>query len=435
MFCLLGIPCVLNLNCITNRFLGIDQFFSPFILLFAICGIIASGKNPIFELGKLGGLFVAGLTAFVFVGIVSAFVHGRESTVFSEAIKFTASLGVAIAAILMVSRLAEKGHTARTMNFFFWLSIASVSTVFISYMFPTINATITDSHVDGRFSGTFGNPNEVATQALIATAIGFCVAAKTLRLKYLMICVGVCVPAVLLSHSRSGVVGMAALITTLSFIVFPAKHVIRSAFALVFIGVVVFSGMQYLKFISQNSSSLAIEKRTKLMFRLFQGDIDDRTTGSRTTLATEAIGLIAKQPIVGHGLGYMNNMPKSHYGPHNMILKMLGDSGIIGCFIIGIFGIQFCFSALQCKIRWLKVGLLGIMLAVGFNMMSSHSGWTRRFIVFQFAVMIVFLDPKIQRLIETPMGRRQVFWFKNTFPQEATNGFSGNHPQQNRQFL
>ena len=173
--------------------------------------------------------------------------------------RYVASAGVAVAAILMVRKLVEKGHADRILRFSFWLSLASVSTIFVSYLFPSINQTITVSHRAGRYSGFFGNPNEVSTQALIATALGFCMAARTTKLKYLQITIALCVPAVLLSHSRAGVIGIAFLIMSLSLIVFPAKHVVRSAFALFFVGVVAFGGLQYLQSVSESSGNVVLE--------------------------------------------------------------------------------------------------------------------------------------------------------------------------------
>ena len=226
-----------------------------------------------------------------------------------------------------------------------------------------------------------------------------------MRMNYLLITLVLCVPAVLLSHSRTGVLGVAFMIGTLSFIVFPPKYVIRIFMVLGFGGMVVLGGLTYLQSVSENSGSAQIEKRTNQLFDLLQGKIESETTGGRSDLAKMSFRLIAKQPLVGHGLGFMNKLPGQRVGPHNMVLKVLGDSGVFGAFGLVVFAFIFLSTAAQCKIHWIKVGLLGIILAIFFNLMSTHDGLSRRFIIFQLAFLISFAEQRVCLLYTSPSPR------------------------------
>ena len=415
MFAMLGIFCVMNLNAIAGKFFGFDRFFSPFILLFCVLGVLRAGTKGITtKLGKFGLLLLIGYISYLSFGCLSAFIEKNQERMTGEVLRFGASVAVTAATILLVRRLIFAGHVDRVMKFVFWLSIASSATIFISYLFPQLNAAVGVADRAGRMSGFFANPNELATQTLITTAFGFGLASRTLNIKYLVITFLVCVPAVLGAHTRSAIVGMACMIFTLSCIVFPAKYVVRTTMSLAVVGLIGFGGMSYLQSLSEGSENRALQKRTDQLFEFMSGDVRGATTGGRFDLAKEAIGLWSKKPVIGHGLGYMNEMPIHRGGPHNMILKMMGDSGLSGSITLGLFWILFFFAALQCRIRWLKVTLLGTFMAISFNLISAHTGISRRFIVFQLAVIVAFIEPKTQRQIaQTLQGNTRKFvWFR-----------------------
>ena len=228
----------------------------------------------------------------------------------------------------------------------------------------------------------------------------------------------VCVPAVLGAHSRSAIVGMACMIALLSFLVFPPKYVIRTALSLMVVGLVAFFGLTYLQSLSEGSQSAGLERRTDQLFDFLRGDIRGATTGGRFDLGNEAIGLWRDKPIIGHGLGFMNEMPVHGVGPHNMIFKMLGDSGLAGVFVMGLFWLFFLMATIRCRIRWLKIMLIGIFLAVSFSLVSSHTGISRRFLVFQLSVMIVMLEPSTQSVIRQGSAGRNFIFFQPPNPTD-----------------
>ena len=168
----------------------------------------------------------------MFIGAVAAIANGNMLFLPSEFFNFSAAVSIAVATILLCRRLINAGQADRLFRAVFWLSIGSVGTFYISHFFG-FNAAIHEGVIrTGRMSGFFSNPNEMGIQAQFATALGFCMAARTLNVKYLIITLAVVGPAVMGTNSRSSILAVGAIVGILSFFVFPPKYVVRTTFSL-----------------------------------------------------------------------------------------------------------------------------------------------------------------------------------------------------------
>ena len=395
---LLGLICVLNLNAMSSKYLGLEQFFSPIILLLCVIGFFASGKNPIGKIGFYGRWWISGYMIYMAIGILSGVMNDRFFTALVEIINFSAAIAIAVATMLLSQRMIRGGQVDRLFKFAFWLSIASASTFYVSY-FLGINAAVQEGAIrSGRFSGFFANPNELGLQTQFATAFGFCLAARTLSIKYLLITLLTCGPAVLATNSRSSMLALGFITCVLIFFVFPPKYIFRMGLAFAVVATLGLFAFNYLQDVAQGDNRYQ-KKRTRQMFKLLSGDVSGDTTGHRYVLALEAFNLWQKRPIIGWGLGFSNNMPISKLAPHNAILKLLVDSGLVGAAVLAIFWIIYFMNMLKAKPRWLKVGLLGMFFAISFSLVSGHTGISRRYTVFQLAVLVASFEIASQRIL------------------------------------
>ena len=414
LLALLGMICILNLNAMTSKYLGLEQFFSPLVLLLCVVGILASGKNPFEKLGFYGWWWVVGYLVYMSIGAVSGYKNGNFYAVPSELFNFSAAVGVAVATVLLSQRMIRGGQVDRMFRFVYWLGLASVGTFYVSYFFGFNAATAEASFRSGRISGFFGNPNELGLQTQITTVFGFCLAARTLSIKYLVITLLVCGPAVLGTNSRSSLLAVASIVGILSFFVFPPKYVFRTTISLALVGILGFFSVNYLKSLSYGGGTHYQKNRTNQLFDFLSGRVSAETTGHRYDLALEAIELFQDKPIVGWGLGFSNQLPHHGLAPHNAILKLLVDSGVLGTATLALFWVVFFVNMLKAHPRWLKVGLLGMFLAVSFSLMSGHTGISRRYSVFQLAIVIATLEPFSQRIIANgnQSKARFITWIK-----------------------
>ena len=206
----------------------------------------------------------------------------------------------------------------------------------------------------------FGNPNEAGTQCCLFVVVGYALTAFTGRNRWLVISLAIAVPACFYTYSRGSFIALFLVSTSMAFFVFPPKKIVRVFIALFCVGIAMFAmrSMIDAQLASEKKGS-ALDRRLSLFGDLLQGRIDSQTTNGRSVLAREAIQEWMKSPVYGNGAGSLNRMPRAGLGPHNVFLKILGETGLIGlgCFLYGL-AVMF-FRGLSHKQRFCKVLIIG----------------------------------------------------------------------------
>lgn len=154
----------------------------------------------------------------------------------------------------------------------------------------------------------------------------------------------------------------------------------------------------------------ALSVRLQQFNDLLNGRIDSETTNGRSVLAREALREWMKSPFYGNGLGKLDFMPRSGLAPHNLFLKVLGETGLMGlfCFLFGLA--VMLFRGLNHKHRFCKVLIIGTVLSLMLDGMAGHGGLTQRNFMFALG-MAMAVDYVVT---ESEKSRR-----KNPTPRRA----------------
>ena len=148
----------------------------------------------------------------------------------------------------------------------------------------------------------------------------------------------------------------------------------------------------------------AIRGRLHGMFALLEGTIDSHTTSYRIDLWNSAIPIIADHFPHGTGLGtfYYGGIFSFSYqnehiywlGVHNMYLMILGEAGFVAFALFIVCYGNLLALALASKDK--------LPFAIIFNAllfcMTSHNGFTIRFLVVLFAIAVGLLGKKSERV-------------------------------------
>ncbi|MEM7784124.1 MAG: O-antigen ligase family protein, partial [Planctomycetota bacterium] len=190
--------------------------------------------------------------------------------------------------------------------------------------------------------------------------------------------------------------------------VFPPKKIVRVFIAL-FLVLVALVGMKFLidsRMASERKGS-ALSIRLQLFSDLLEGRVDSKTTNGRSVLAREGLEEWLKSPIYGQGLGKLNRMPRSGSGPHNLFLKILGETGLLGlfCFITGLAAMIY--RGLQHQHRYCRVIILGIVLSLMLDGMAGHGALVHRNFMFALGLAMAvdyFATHQMKQARNQPTG-------------------------------
>jgi O-antigen ligase len=175
----------------------------------------------------------------------------------------------------------------------------------------------------GSVGGMFKNPNDLALNmvAALPLAVAFVLrSGSALRRLVALGCVVLMLGAIVASHSRSGTVGLAAMVLVM------AVQLVRRRPGLVFAGV----------FVALLAIPLLPEAYLNRMASITDGSRDD--TGSRqarSTLLRESWEAFLDDPLTGVGAGqFVNYNPEERIEAwretHNVILQVAAELGIFG---------------------------------------------------------------------------------------------------------
>lgn len=388
LYCCFLVLCaitVCNLNAVASKIYSLPQFLSPLILLSGLAGLLAV-PGPRFS--KISNVTKANLfliCIMIVVGWIGLALEQKLTVIIKETYAHAASLFVLGSSAIIIARVAEMYGLKKVLMVCFVIFGIATASVFIGVASPSWNAAMSNAASGERASGFFGNPNEAGTAACLFVSIGFALSALTRNTRWFIVALAIAVPAVFFTFSRGSLIALFMISTFLSFIVFPPKEVLRILFVVICVGIAVFVTKELLENRSESvARGSSLERRLSLLTDLLSGKIDDETTGGRTMLIKEAVNEWSKSPVYGLGLGGLTHMPESNLGPHNLFLKMLGETGIIGigCFLAGLFLI-FQRGWLN-RDRTTRVLMLGVFLSFMMEGLTGHGGLIHR--NFMFAI-------------------------------------------------
>jgi hypothetical protein len=202
------------------------------------------------------------------------------------------------------------------------LSVSQVVDFFNPGLFVPID---TEGYVLGRAGSTLINANKAVEALLLVTVLGMPSLGPTARLFLLF----AALPGVLLSFSRSGLIGW-FLVLAFGFLfrAFPRKALLYmipllAAFLTFLVGLLPELILPVL-----DPSSLA-DIYSRLSF-WSSGDLGDDSARERFAVATAAIESFFRHPVVGNGAGYTFFWAVADVAPHNQHLLVLAEYGLIG---------------------------------------------------------------------------------------------------------
>lgn len=382
-FLALGTITVCNLNAVANNIFDLPNFLSPLIVVAGLVGAIAVPGPRFFRLSKAARINMGMLLLLMLVGWIGLVAKMDLMFWASETYRLAASIFVFATAALICGRVAKTYGIKWLLYSSFLIFGASTASVFLGVLFPEWNIRMSNAALDSRASGFFANPNEAGTQACLFITIGFTLTALSSRSRWLIISMAIAVPAVFFTFSRGSIIALFMLSTVLSFFVFPVKNIFRVMLVMLCLIAALFATKQLIQSRMQSEKKgSSLERRLLLFTDLLQGRIDSKTTNGRSQLAKEAYYEWLKSPVYGQGTGGLNNMPQSRLGPHNLFLKILGETGVIG-FSFFMFGLAtMLYRGLQHRTRFCKVIILGSVLSLMLDGMTSHSGLVHRNFMF-----------------------------------------------------
>lgn len=320
--------CLLNLNGVGVMLIGVNQLFSPFLLLSAFILVILGFQQGV-TFSRAILLYLVSLVAYLVIGGIAAVLseNGHVGAVPSLVFRYATGLLITLAGYYAVACCySVKVEPLKWLLFF--TVLASVFIPF-GHLLNVSGQIVVDSQ---RGAGLFGNPNEAG----IIAAIGLSAAlvyvkqkstAFLLSMIFIVMAIMTFSKAVLLMIFMIFLLNqlfkgkMSTSITRLvilSLIVYLALMIFRADI------VALFEGTQALR-IEQFLKILALEPETASM------------KSSRGDLWLLGLNEIAKNPIIGNGLGALHSMEGATVavngghaqGVHNSYLLKFGDAGFI----------------------------------------------------------------------------------------------------------
>jgi hypothetical protein len=375
----LAAGCMLNLNGVGVMVIGINQLFSPFILLSASLLIIFSLKNNTALSSEMllymFSIFIY-LTISGMVGLVK--VSNNIDAVSVLLFRYFSAMIVVIASYYSVL-LAEK---ARLKPLYVLLILCAVASFFIPFgsMLNISGKIIVDSN---RGAGLFGNPNEAG----IVSAMGFAISLILIKKKWLLICL-VCffVSMSVLTFSKTGLLMMVLIYFINLFLsgsLVKGFSRVLSAIIIIYTLLILFSGM-----ITAQFEGTKAKRMSQFFDIVLLKPADDVVESSRGYLWRQGIDKIKRNIFFGEGLGALHSMKggnlsvnnKVAQGVHNTYLLKYGDGGIIVfiVFMYFLFIVSKRSMSLSRNNPYARVAFLYFMI-FSLDCISSHNVELLRF--------------------------------------------------------
>ncbi len=372
--------------------LNVEGFFRglipslPFFGLVTACCVLLLGVSHVRisqALGGPGGLIIAATASYLAIGFVVAVVTGTEargSGAYRQTTYVTIFLSVTLAAAVGSRAFLDRVGFETFLKWVLLILMASCVAVLASPILIDVGIAVPKQGYIGasfRNMGPFAGPNEAAYIGCMTAllAIAFLGNGRQRFLGYLALNLGVL--SVILSVSKTGVIGLAALFVF--FLLLNGRDGrVRILYwfggALLCLAPALFVAFDGLIILHPGHLERALEIQ-----HLASGDFSQSGvfTG-RTTVWSLGLQKVLEAPVVGHGIGHLGRLQGAHLsyegfptGVHNMYLRLAGEAGIVP---LALYLLYF-FSLL--RLRWTVPKSLARDVVVG---------WAILFALFSFSL-------------------------------------------------
>lgn len=328
--------CMLNLNGVGVMLIGINQLFSPLLLLSSFILIIIGLLKGI-TLSKECLLYIVALVSYMLIGGLTALLNDGEkaSLVMSLLFRYFTAIIVTLAAYYSVFiAISVKLSPLKVLLIFCTLASAFIP---FGEVLNISGRIVVDSQ---RGAGLFGNPNEAG----IIAVMGFAATLVFLKNKSVKVSISIFLIAMaVLTFSKA--VSFMIILVYFSNLLFKGRmstNVIRLLLSVVVIYSLLISFRT--EIINQFEGGQA--RRIDQFFSILMLEpSEDSVKSSRGYLWEKGMEHIARSPIIGNGLGALHSMEGANaavngghaQGVHNSYLLKFGDAGIIAFTLFILF--------------------------------------------------------------------------------------------------
>jgi O-antigen ligase len=224
-----------------------------------------------------------------------------------------------------------------------------------------------------------GGPNELAGALLALLPLLIALLSNTrswLARLLLIICGAVSLVAIALTGSRIAIVGLLAIAV---FYTFQSKHRIRTVLAIIFIGCSLWIWMppqyrqRYLT-VEEYAAGAKLDDSNELRLKVW-------TAGREIFLQRPILGVGAGQFPIGYGLIFLRGRHAGWMQPHNLLIQVACELGMVGLLAFGYFLMQIVKAIVfvlreksESSVRMnYQVGLACAVMLVGVLILSAVS--------------------------------------------------------------
>lgn len=290
---------------------------------------------------------------------------------------------VLLAAGMIFCTFAAERLGPVSMDWLWWLILGSASVYLVG-------ALVAGASFSGRFSAFGGGPNVFVRVMILGAIASLALVLDRKRSWPLLMTVPLCLGAIL-SGSRGGLLAGVA-VAALAFVPIAMR---LGASRLLILALLLTSG-------SWLAPKILGDSQVALMYdRFITKSLREGSMGSRDTLALDAWSLFLENPLVGSGAGSFAAAHGVGLHPHNLVLAVASEGGLIGLLLFAASCLLFARSIL--RIRPLgrdPVLLLVCALYVFFASLFSGDYYDSRFMWFFLVLGAVVVSGR-----ETPRNR------------------------------
>lgn len=374
-FLCLSIICILNVNAVVRILFGVPRAASAAIFIFCIASILSARVNLFRSAGSLGIGFFLFMSYFLLVGSLTGL---QVDTLWFHFQQYFGTLMVAAAGIAVGWRQAHRPKLDNILFIFYIIWLISVFSIFLSpYLRQYSGGAFGAEYRD---SGFFTNPNHAGAVAAITFAIGFSLL-RTGRYT-LLLWASLCLTA-LGSLRTFSKMSMLMIITVALVQLALSGTSIKNRLQVFAISVTVLAAMFWLLYFGIELfewQSGQLQRLHEIRDIIFNQNINDETTTSRTFLMRIGLKKFSEAPFLGQGLGTFHAMPEAMgFGTHNSYLMVAGEAGIFAFALMILFILRWVRWGFKCDYVLLRQLCLNYALVFSLSCLSSHAVLSHRF--------------------------------------------------------
>ncbi len=382
-FILLSIILFCNVNGIVVMIWDINRAASAFILAFCLIALALLARHVMPSLHGGANWLLIFFFCYMAFGAVMAFQSPFIGlpAIGNRVLSYGASVVIIITYSAFGYLLVRSGRSGvRMTRLLFFICCISTLSVLLGVVYPAwTDITKSVVIVEGRYSGFFGNPNEVGLQASLTVVVGSYVSLRTGRLWYFVVAVVCAGIASFYSFSKTAILLSMTVSTAMAFLMQRRGLNVKNVFALIASTALVVILVGYVRGAAARSESTAdltsgqVRRLEQVYSVLFEGRIDEETTTGRTLALAESLDIWKQSPLVGNGLTTMDRLPIFGLGPHNTFAKVLGETGLIGFLLLVAALARLAMHALHVSSASVQALVAGSLIVLFGGFMVSHN--------------------------------------------------------------